>query len=330
MEKLHNSLTVLSFYKERFERDLYLVECSVSATRRFGKRIKDLYYFNNDLKTTIFSKQILDICSFLDEFDIFNSLAKNNERIRSLCKRAKPVLNRIKEVKGLRKYRNVMVAHNFRLDNELDKVIKLSDFTKNNDYPNSIAEVFFISCLCLTLIELIFEEFNDELELALKIYYSHLEDDKDTPLRGVKNLREAYDQVDMYRLKIGMKPKFLAAEIIEFKDALSRINFSNISVEFNLSCDKTNKNWCEVLSKYLKMRGYSNIEFIQAKKGPYVEHFICVYGIIVTIIERLYIYEEDSILENFNIITNWIPSNEKKHMESIQNAYDEIMKFVTP
>lgn len=330
MENIYSNLIAFDFFKEKFERDQFLIEYSVDITKKYGKRCNKLYYFNEDLKQSLFLKQIIDICSFLDEFRIFRSFAKDNEKIINICRKVKPAIDRIGEVKGLRVYRNVLAAHNFRHERNKENVVLLSDYTKNPDYPNSIAEIFFLSALCTTIIEVINTEFKNELLLAKEYYFSRLDDDRGDPLRGVKNLREAYDHVDKYRIKLGLQPNFLLGEVEEFNMALNKLNWDIIPEGFELSKDEMNKNWCVVLDRYLRMRGYQDINYIQGEKGRFTGVWLELYGHAVTVIDRIYILKPDVIRSNYDSITNWTPNNEEVYKEISQIAYKEIIKNAAP
>jgi hypothetical protein len=328
MNQLCNSLVIFDFLKEKFERDLYLMEFSVSSTKKYGKRCKELTHFNEDLKQSLFLKQIIDVCSFLDEFNAFRSLAKDCERVKNICKQVKPALKRIEEVKGLRAYRNTLAAHNFRHERKNEDVVLISDYSKHPDCPNSIAEMFFLSSLCITIIEAISGAFNSERKQSLESYISRLEDDRNTPLRGVKTLREAYDQVEKYRIELNLQPKFLENEFTEFNMALGKLNWSVIPEDFQLLEDRTNKAWCEVLDLYLRMRGYKDIKYFQGEKGCYINHWLELYGYAITFTDKLDAFKPSGIKKHYDSITTWDPHDEDVYSQKARLVYDEIMKVV--
>ncbi|MEY0878467.1 hypothetical protein [Providencia manganoxydans] len=184
--------------------------------------------------------------------------------------------------------------------------------------------------ICLTIIEVIFDEFKNEYNTAIIEYHSKLIDDKNDPLRGIENIREAYDNIDQIRLKLGLQPIFLEGEFEEFKMALEKIEWGIIPDGFQLSNDDINSNWCEVLDKYLRMRGYENITIFQGKKGRYTGVWLELYGFAVTVIERVYIFKPISLREEYSEIKLWTPSQEIEHIDNINIAYNEIMKVVAP
>lgn len=330
MNQLSNSLVIFDFFKEKFERDLYLMEFSVSSTKKYGKRCKDISHFNEDLKQSLFLKQVIDVCAFLDEFNVFRALAKDNERVKNLCKLVKPALKRIEGVKGLRRYRNALAAHNFRHDSKKEDVVLISDYSKHPDCPNSIAEMFFLSSLCITIIEAISSEFSSELKQALECYFSRLEDDRDDPLRGIKTLREAYDEVEKYRIKLDLKPKFIENEFTEFNMALDKLNWSVIPVGFDLVEDQTNRAWCEVLDLYLRMRGYQDIKYIQGEKGCFIIHWLELYGYAITITDKLDAFDPSGIKKHYDSISTWEPRNHKTRAQQADLVFNEVMKVVAP
>ncbi|MDH8399861.1 hypothetical protein QIG58_02570 [Klebsiella pneumoniae] len=330
MKQLYNSLIIFNLLKEKLERDLYLIESSVSLTRKYGRRCKDLNQFNEDLKQSLFLKQIIDVCAFLDEFNAFRSLAKDSERVKNICRVTKPALERIEGLKGLRSYRNALAAHNFRKEGNKDEVILLSDYTRNLELPNSIAEMFFLGSLCITIIEAVCAEFASELKQALDSYRSRLQDDSDDPLRGIKTIREAYDEIEKYRIKINLKPKFIAHEFAEINMALRKINWDAIPGEFQLAKDETNKAWCEVLGLYFEMRGYQGIEYCQGIKENYTNHWLEFYGLAMAITDKLKCFEPSDIREVHSAISNWEPCIDEGSSQHLQFVYDELMKVVTP
>ncbi|MBN7843615.1 hypothetical protein J0A78_18390 [Providencia rettgeri] len=330
MKKLHNCLVVLSLFKERLERDLYLIETSIQATRKYAKKLKEINQFNEDLKQSMFLKQIIDICAFLEELNIFRGLGGEIIKVQEVSKRIKPGIDRINKVKGLKRYRNALVAHNFRVDSNKYDIVLLSDYTRDIDNPNSIAEMFFLSSICLTIIEVIFDEFKNEYETAMNEYRSKLIDDRNDPLRGIENIREAYDKIDHIRLELALQPIFLGGEFEEFKMALEKIDWAKIPDGFQLSNDNTNSNWCEVLDKYLRMRGYNDITIFQGKNGHYTGVWLELYGFAITVIEKVYVWKPTQIRENYREINLWVPSQKIEHINNINVAYKEIMKVVAP
>jgi hypothetical protein len=330
MKQLYNSLIIFDLLKEKFERDLYLIESSVSLTRKYGRRCKDFNQFNEDLKRSLFLKQVIDVCAFLDEFKAFRSLAKDSERVKIICRATKPALERIEGLKGLRSYRNALAAHNFREDGNKDEVILLSDYTRSKEHPNSIAEMFFLSSLCVTIIEAVCAAFASELKQALDSYRSRLQDDSGDPLRGIKTIREAYDEVEKYRVKINLKPKFIAHEFAEINMALRKLNWDAIPEGFQLAKDETNKAWCEVLGLYFGMRGYQGIEYCQGIKGNYTNHWLEFYGHAMAVTDKLKCVEPSGMREVHSAVSNWEPCVDEGNSQRLQLVYDELMKVVTP
>lgn len=330
MEQLRNSLIVFNFLKEKFERDLFLIEFSVGMAKKYRGRCEGLNHFNEDLKQSLFLKQIIDVCAFLDEFKAFRSLAKKNERVKGICGVVKPALERIEKLKGLRAYRNTIAAHNFRKDSHKDKVVLLSDYTKNQDYPNSIAEIFFLSSLCITIIEAVCKEFAGELRQALDLYKTSLKDDSNDPLRGIKTIRESYDEIERYRIKLNLKPKFIEHEFAEINMALRKLNWGVIPTNFQLTENETNMAWCEVLGSYFIMRGYQNIKYYQGTKGSYTNHWLELYGYAVVITDKLECFKPSGMPICYDAVSNWQPCIEESSSQQVQLVYTELMKVVTP
>lgn len=330
MKQLHNSLIVFDLLKKKFERDLFLIEFSVSLARKYGRRCKDINHFNEDLKQSLFLKQVIDVCAFLDEIEAFSSLAKESERVKNICRVIKPALKRIRELKGLRAYRNTIAAHNFRESSNKDEVILLSDYTKSQDHPNSIAEMFFLSSLCITIIEAVCIEFTGDLQQALLSYKLSLKDDCNDPLRGIKKIREAYDEIDKYRIKLNLQPKFIHHEFSEINMALRKLNWDVIPKKFQLAKNETNKAWCEVLGLYFGMRGYQGIEYCQGTKERYAGHWLELYGYAIAITDKLKCFEPSGMRRAYSTVSNWEPCIKESSCQQVQLVYDELMKVVTP
>lgn len=330
MKKLSSSLIIFNLLKKKIERDLFLIEFSVSLTKKYSRRCKDLVQFNEDLKQSIFLKQIIDVCAFLDEFKVFRSLAKENEKIKNVCKITKPALDRIEVLKGLRDYRNALAAHNFRLDSRNDEVVLLSDYTKRQDCPNSIAELFLLGSLCITIIEAVCKEFNSEQKQALSSYELKLEDDSDTQLRGVKKIREAYDEIEKYRINLNLQPKFIEHEFGEINMALCKMNWGLIPRNFQLAEDETNKSWSVVLGIYFEMRGYQGIKYYQGSTGNYTGYWLEIYDHALVITNELGCFKPSDMRRFYSKISNWEPCIEERNCQNAQFVYDELMKVVTP
>src|SRR6266568_4703986 len=69
---------------------------------------------NGDLQWTVCNHIQILLCSFLEEWKIFESFAEDDERIRDTLKIAAPALDRIRAWKGLERVRNTLLAHNLR------------------------------------------------------------------------------------------------------------------------------------------------------------------------------------------------------------------------
>ncbi len=173
-------------------------------------------------------------------------------------------------------------------------------------------------------------EFEAQLKEALKSYRSSIGDDGEEPLRGIKTIREAYGEIENYRLKLNLRPKFLESEIEEFKMALGKINWNIMPREFKLVEDETNKYWCEALILYLKMRGYEGIECVQGVTGCYTGHWVELYGYAAIFIDKLILCKPSDLRDLYREITNWMPFAEKDSSQQAELVYDEIMKVVAP
>jgi hypothetical protein len=70
---------------------------------------------------TLFNHSLLEVCSFLEEYDkYFHSTSEEpfKKRIREFRKAASPAMEKVREWKDLRTYRNEMIAHPWRMGEE--------------------------------------------------------------------------------------------------------------------------------------------------------------------------------------------------------------------
>ena len=54
---------------------------------------------------------LIQVCSFLEEYDILSRLSKDDENLRNTLYVCAPVVRNLKKYNGLRKMRNLMLAH---------------------------------------------------------------------------------------------------------------------------------------------------------------------------------------------------------------------------
>jgi hypothetical protein len=116
------------------------------------------------LWTSLFNLNILDVCSFIDEYEkILGPRTENKfkDRIsitKSICK---PVIKEIKKWKDLKIVRNSFVAHNFRLSSGN---MFYNQESINYNVPRNIPEMELLSNYVQIICHVILSEFAQEYE----------------------------------------------------------------------------------------------------------------------------------------------------------------------
>ncbi len=72
---------------------------------------KNIQSDNSFLKVSLTKYWYIRICSFLEEYEILNRLAKNNEDLKDTLYVCAPIVRNLEKYKGLRKMKNLMLAH---------------------------------------------------------------------------------------------------------------------------------------------------------------------------------------------------------------------------
>jgi len=73
---------------------------------------KDINTSNSNYLLAKVSKYgYIQVCSFLEEYEILNRLSKNNNDLRDTLYVCAPIVRNLKKYKGLKKMRNLMLAH---------------------------------------------------------------------------------------------------------------------------------------------------------------------------------------------------------------------------
>jgi len=72
---------------------------------------KNIQSNNNYLTAKVTKYGFIQVCSFLEEYEILNRLSQNNEELKDTLYVCAPVIRNLKKYKGLKKMRNLMLAH---------------------------------------------------------------------------------------------------------------------------------------------------------------------------------------------------------------------------
>ena len=127
------------------------------------------------LRFIIQSKVMLDTISLLDEMNNFLFKCENNidevikEKIESFIYIIEPILTAIGKWENLRKFRNNVLAHNFRIDSDNFKSVFLNNELPNYVIPGSTKDLVTLFHYINQMTKIAAELFNSEYEEALNV-----------------------------------------------------------------------------------------------------------------------------------------------------------------
>ena len=163
---------------------------------------------NGDLEWTVCNHIQILLCSFLEEWKIFESFGKD-ERIRDTLKIAVPALDRIRSWTGLERVRSTLLVHNQR-DKEGNPV-STWDVFNSNKIPTAYAEIVLLARLAVLAIRGTRERHYSEFHLAaqrLKQYHVTIKP------QGIRTSQEAEsvfqatrDRMDELVRRVSARPR---------------------------------------------------------------------------------------------------------------------------
>ena len=130
----------------------------------------------NIIFTTFIGMNIIDICSYLDEYEKIFGIKTENEyqmRILLIKKMCKPVVKEIKKWSDLKNIRNWMIAHNLRINH--GKML-YNQLTLDYKVPKTIVEIELLSNCIQIIYSVISREFTEELKNASKQRIAKIKD----------------------------------------------------------------------------------------------------------------------------------------------------------
>lgn len=96
------------------------------------------------------SQILLTSCSYMDEWELFGKLIKEEPRILKLRKVVKPAIDRINKWSDMKYYRNSIIAHNHRIRKENNSVAILN-MDREFKCPNSFFDFsLLMGCIYIT------------------------------------------------------------------------------------------------------------------------------------------------------------------------------------
>lgn len=194
LTKFQESLRVLSGMKTIFENDL---------------KVMKRYIRDEDLKWSLNNKMLIDICSFMDEWQRFNQYAEQDQSIRDTMKVTAPAIRRIKKWKGIKGFRNTVLAHGLRDDKDSGKPTCLGKRYFDANVPTTYAEVMLLSEFCVYAISAFICRHQDDHFIAISEQVSV----PDNVIRGIRTQQD-FDaaiedlQKHMFGIDPSLKDKF--------------------------------------------------------------------------------------------------------------------------
>ena len=156
--KLHESLYIFLRYKQDIK---YLFEYMIDL----GYHSKNQDQWNLKEQThyiTLYNAILLNTCSYLDEYNnnfLANAENKFKDRILEVRKIAKPAFKKVNQWSDLREYRNHMIAHNFRINNNSFSFNMLGQY----NVPRTYRDIVLLRKYLMMIQGIIDGEFNIEM-----------------------------------------------------------------------------------------------------------------------------------------------------------------------
>ena len=168
MEQTLQSIHILTLLSTLIDKQVETLVLS----KRESKQAEEMLYFNAR------SLIILYTCSFLSEWEDFLVARSEDEHKQILItgkKIAKPAIDRIKEWTDLEKYRNTVLAHNFRDRSKKYEPIFPMDNVEKLIVPKHISEFLLLRMCVLVAVEIISKRFLTELALDKMNFFKNIE-----------------------------------------------------------------------------------------------------------------------------------------------------------
>lgn len=135
--KLYESLYIFLRYKQDIN---FLFELIID----FGYRERKQNEWNPKEQThyiTMYNAILLNACSYLDEYNkhfLFKAEPELKDRVITVKRIAKPAFKKVNEWSDLREYRNQMIAHNFRVNEDIFSFTFLGQYNAPRTYRDIV------------------------------------------------------------------------------------------------------------------------------------------------------------------------------------------------
>ncbi len=201
MNKTEDSIIILFKLKETINKyvgafyDLIKMESWINTVQKDNQEnIKILKKSVDTLYNLLRGEIIIRACSYKDEWNnqfAKNILEKDKQRMEVIKKICQPAWDRINEWTEMVEFRNVSLAHNFRLERPKRNFINIYNLTEKRylKIPNHVNELMLLyECINLITSSVICE-FYEEFETAKSLI--KIEDNiESVPIDNVKELNE--------------------------------------------------------------------------------------------------------------------------------------------
>lgn len=174
----------------------------------------------NIVRYSIQSNVMLDTISLLDE--MYKFLFKRDksidealtEKIESFKYIIKPILKSINKWKGIREFRNNVLAHNFRIESDNHKSVLLSNELRNYNIPGSTMDLLMLFQYIDQITKIAEQIFKTEYEEALRIIDSFDE----TDIKLGQSLEDETNKVNRIIVEVNQRIKKYNEGTLKFNE----------------------------------------------------------------------------------------------------------------
>lgn len=146
------------------------------------------------LKFTICNYLQVLLCSFLDEWKVFGSLARDHPTVLITLKVAAPALKRIQSWDGLYKVRSAILAHGFRGKDR--RLIWTWELITSQNVPTAYAETILLAECARLSVWVTVQLHRDDIAAAENMAEMRRQD---IPDRGIRSLDDMHKELNRIR-----------------------------------------------------------------------------------------------------------------------------------
>lgn len=186
LTRLQESLLQLAAFKNSLE----------AALRALAPadRVQD-----EDLKFTVSNHIQVLLCSFLEEWKVFEGLGADSN-VRNTLRVAAPAVDRVRRWRGLPKVRSMLLAHGFR--GKDGKMVHPWDVFAKHDAPTAYAEVTLLANCAKLAIEAALDRHRQEYKEAAEHVLKMNRDIEDKGIRTIGEIKAELSKIDEEMAKL--------------------------------------------------------------------------------------------------------------------------------